>query len=139
MMDYYGSSKRSAELRSMDEFLFELPAVKQNADGTYSPNDIYISGDNAFSYFSALNDISESFIHKSSYLKLREISLSYPLLNTPKLGLTLSAFARNILLYSSVKGFDPEASQGTGNMSGGFERFSLPASSQFGFGCTVNF
>ena len=139
MMDYYGSSKRSADFRNMDQFLFELPAVKQNADGTYSPNDIYISGDDAFSYFSALNDISESFIHKSSYLKLREVSLSYPLLNTPKVGLTVSAFARNILLYSSVKGFDPEASQGTGNMSGGFERFSLPASSQFGFGCTVNF
>ncbi len=139
MMDYYGSSKRSADFRNMDQFLFELPAVKQNADGTYSPNDIYISGDDAFSYFSALNDISESFIHKSSYLKLREVSLSYPLLNTQKIGLTVSAFARNILLYSSVKGFDPEASQGTGNMSGGFERFSLPASSQFGFGCTVNF
>ena len=139
MMDYYGTSQRSADLRSMDQFLFELPAVKQNEDGTYSPNDIYISGSNAFAYINALNDISESFIHNSTYLKLREISLSYPIVEKPWLNITLSAFARNLLLYSSIKGFDPEASQGNNNMSGGFERFSLPGSSTYGFGLTFNF
>ena len=135
MMDYYGSSKRSADFRNMDKFLCEWPAVKE--DGT--PNDIYISGSDAFSYFNVLSDISESFIHKSSYLKLREISLSYPVVETPKLGITLSAFARNLLLWSSIKGFDPDASQGNNNMAGGFERFSLPGSSQFGMGLTLKF
>lgn len=135
MMDYYGSSQRSADFRNMDKFLCEWPAVKE--DGT--PNDIYISGSDAFYYFNVLSDISEAFIHKSSYLKLREISLSYPIVETPRLGVTLSAFARNILLWSSVKGFDPDASQGNNNMAGGFERFSLPGSSQFGFGLTFKF
>ena len=135
MMDYYGSSQRSADFRNMDKFLCEWPAVKE--DGT--PNDIYISGSDAFYYFNVLSDISESFIHKSSYLKLREISLSYPVVETPRLGVTLSAFARNILLWSSIKGFDPDASQGNNNMAGGFERFSLPGSSQFGFGLTFKF
>jgi TonB-linked SusC/RagA family outer membrane protein len=135
MMDYYGSSQRSADFRNMDKFLCEWPAVKE--DGT--PNDIYISGSDAFYYFNVLSDISEAFIHKSSYLKLREISLSYPVVETPRLGVTLSAFARNILLWSSVKGFDPDASQGNNNMAGGFERFSLPGSSQFGFGLTFKF
>ena len=135
MMDYYGSSKRSADFRNMDKFLCEWPAVKE--DG--SPNDIYISGSDAFYYFNVLSDISESYIHKSSYLKLREISLSYPVVETPRLGVTLSAFARNILLWSSIKGFDPDASQGNNNMAGGFERFSLPGSSQFGFGLTFKF
>lgn len=135
MMDYYGSSQRSADFRNMDKFLCEWPAVK--ADGT--PNDIYISGSDAFSYFNVLSDISEAFIHKSSYLKLREISLSYPVVDTPKLGVTLSAFARNLLLWSSVKGFDPDASQGNNNMAGGFERFSLPGSSTFGFGLSFKF
>ncbi len=135
MMDYYGSSQRSADFRNMDKFLCEWPAVKE--DGT--PNDIYISGSNAFSYFNVLSDISEAFIHKSSYVKLREIALSYPIVETPKLGITLSAFARNLLLWSSVKGFDPDASQGNNNMAGGFERFSLPGSSQFGMGLTFKF
>ena len=135
MMDYYGSSQRSADFRNMDKFLCEWPAVKE--DGT--PNDIYISGSDAFYYFNVLSDISEAFIHKSSYLKLREIALSYPIVETPKLGITLSAFARNLLLWSSVKGFDPDASQGNNNMAGGFERFSLPGSSQFGMGLTFKF
>lgn len=135
MMDYYGSSQRSADFRNMDKFLCEWPAVKE--DGT--PNDIYIAGSDAFSYFNVLSDISESFIHKSSYVKLREIALSYPIVETPKLGITLSAFARNLLLWSSVKGFDPDASQGNNNMAGGFERFSLPGSSQFGMGLTFKF
>ena len=139
MMDYYGSSQRSADYRNMDQFLFELPAVKENGDGTYSPNDIYISGSDAFGYFNALNNIAESFIHSSTYLKLREISLSYPIVNKPWLNITASAFARNLLLYSSIKGFDPEATQGNNNMAGGFERFSLPGSSTFGFGLTFNF
>ena len=135
MMDYYGSSQRSADFRNMDKFLCEWPAVKE--DGT--PNDIYISGSDAFYYFNVLSDISEAFIHKSSYLKLREISLSYPIVETPRLGVTLSAFARNLLLWSSIKGFDPDASQGNNNMAGGFERFSLPGSSSFGFGLTFKF
>jgi hypothetical protein len=135
MMDYYGSSQRSADFRNMDQFLCEWPAVKE--DGT--PNDIYISGSDAFYYFNVLSDISEAFIHKSSYLKLREISLSYPVVETPKFGVTLSAFARNLLLWSTIKGFDPDASQGNNNMAGGFERFSLPGSSSFGMGLTLKF
>ncbi len=139
MMDYYGTSQRSADFRNKGQFLFELPAVKQNEDGSYSPNDIYISSDDALFYFNAMNNISESFVHKSSYLKLREVSLSYPIVEKPWLNITLSAFARNVLLWSAIKGFDPEASQGNNNMAGGFERFSLPGSSTYGFGLTFNF
>ena len=141
MMDYYGTSKRSGEYRKMDQFLFdeEPGAVKRTADGGYAPNDIYISGDNAQAYFSRLNDISESFIHDASYLKLREVSLSYPFAIGKRLTLTASAFARNILLWTSIKGFDPEASQGNNNMSGAFERFSLPGASSYGFGLTFKF
>ena len=53
--------------------------------------------------------------------------------------LTASAFARNIILWSKLKGFDPEASQGNNNMGGGFERFSLPGASSYGFGLTLKF
>jgi hypothetical protein len=57
----------------------------------------------------------------------------------PKVGVSLSAFARNILLWSELDNFDPEASQGTGNMTGGFERFSMPQTKSFGFGIEVKF
>lgn len=48
-------------------------------------------------------------------------------------------FARNILVWSEMKGFDPEASQGNDNMGGAFERFSLPGTASYGFGFNVKF
>ena len=140
MMDYYGTSKRSGEYRKMEKFLFdeEPNAVKRVGDG-YAPNDIYIAGSDARAYFSRLNDISESFIHDTSFIKLRDVTVSYPFSIANKLTLTASAFARNIILWSALKGFDPEASQGNTNMGGGFERFSLPGASSYGFGVTLKF
>ena len=140
MMDYYGTSKRSGEYRKKDQFLFdeEKGAVKRVGDG-FAPNDIYISGDDAYYYYERLNDISESFIHDSSFLKLRDITVSYPFSISKKVTLTASAFARNVLLWTAIKGFDPEASQGNNNMSGAFERFSLPGATSFGLGFTFKF
>ena len=142
--DYYGVTQHSVDLRNSDEFLFEWPADKivgQDNDGNniYAPNDIMISGKDAQGYLSYINNISEAAIFDASYLKLREISLSYRFVDRPKFGLSANVFARNILLWSGHKGFDPESSQGNNNMSGGFERFSLPASSSFGAGLTFNF
>ncbi len=145
MLDYYGVSKYSGDLRSSEEFLFPEEAVKvvqRDADGNptaYAPNDIKIKGSDAQAYFNALNNISESFILESSFLKLREIAVSYPVFQKNNITLNANVFARNILLWSAIKGFDPEASQGNNNMSGAFERFSLPSTSSYGFGFNVKF
>ena len=139
-LDYYGVTQKSADYRKKDFFYFNKPAVKQLADGTYAPNDIKISGDNAYDYFDRLSTISEAGVYSSSFLKLREIALSYPVLDKSYLGVTVNVFARNILLWSEMdNGVDPESSQGNNNMAGGFERFSLPGTSSYGFGITVKF
>lgn len=145
MMDYYGISQRSADYRNMDSFMFDYePSVKivgTNADGSdkYAKNDIKIPGEYAQDYFSVLNDISKVFVNDASYLKLREVSASYPVVNAKWGSVSLNLFARNLLLWSAIKGFDPEASQGNNNMTGGFERFSLPGTSSFGGGLTFKF
>ena len=140
VLDYYGVTQRSLELRESTGFLFEKPAVKQNADGSYSPNDIMISGmQGAFNYLSTMSDISEAGIYDNGFLKLREISLSYPVVEKPWLNIRANLFARNLILWSALKGLDPEATQGNTNMSGAFERFSLPGTSSFGFGLTFKF
>ena len=138
-IDYYGVTQRTADFRNKDQFLFEEKAVKQNADGTYSPNDIYIKGSDAYYYFDALNTVDEASVYDNSFIKLREITLSYPVFNKPWLSITASVFARNIILWSELKGIDPEVSQGNNNMSGSFERFSLPGTSSYGLGVTVKF
>jgi hypothetical protein len=38
-----------------------------------------------------------------------------------------------------MDGLDPEATQGNNNMSGAFERFSLPGAASYGFGINLNF
>ena len=144
LLDYYGVSQRSADFRNKESFLFEHDAVKvtgTDAQGnpTYAPNDIMLSGSDAQTYFSAMNDVTESMIKENSFIKLREVALSYPVLECKHFSLTLNAFARNIILWSTIKGFDPESSQGNTNMSGGFERFSLPGASSYGFGIGIKF
>ena len=143
-LDFYGVTQKSADYRKRD-FLFEKPAVKvtgtdANGNPTYAKNDIMISGDNAFNYFDALSSISEAGVYNSSFIKLREIALSYPVFSKKWLNVNVNVFARNILLWSEAKnGIDPESSQGNNNMSGAFERFSLPGTSSYGFGLTVKF
>jgi len=145
MMEYYGTALTSQEYREKESFVFDWePAVKitgYDASGnpTYAPNDIAIDGKYAQSFFSTMNDISACFVRDASYLKLREVSLSYPIVKAKWGTITASAFARNVLLWTAIRGFDPEASQGNNNMGGGFERFSLPGTSSFGGGLKFNF
>ncbi|WP_398453578.1 SusC/RagA family TonB-linked outer membrane protein [Sphingobacterium thalpophilum] len=146
-LDLYGVTQRSADLRSGDAFLFELPAVK--ADG--SVNDILINptpvydengkqiGADASAYLNALGSISEAGVRGTSFVKLREIAVGYPVYQNSKIKVDVNAFARNIILWSELKGYDPEVSQGNTNMSGAFERFSLPGTSSYGLGVNVKF
>jgi len=144
MLDYYGVSQYSADLRNSDTFMFIEDAVKvtgTDSEGkpTYATNDIEIESKNAFAYLNAMNNISESFVIDNSYVKLREIALSYPIMDKGNVRLSANVFARNLILWSAIKGFDPEASQGNNNMSGAFERFSLPNTSSYGIGFNVKF
>jgi len=128
LLDLYGVSKRTLG-REQD---MVVDGVKE--DGT--KNDIPVSKQD---YFIGVNNIDESSIYDSSFLKLRELSLSYPVYKASWLEVTVNAFARNILLWTELPNIDPESSQGNNNMGGAFERFSLPQTSSYGFGVNVKF
>jgi TonB-linked SusC/RagA family outer membrane protein len=145
LLDNYGVSQKTADYRKKESFLFDGDAVKVTAtdsDGNptaYAPNDIEISGANAQTYFSALNNITESMIAENSFIKLRELAISYPVWKKNDFSISLNAFARNIILWSTLDGMDPEATQGNTNMAGSFERFSLPGTTSYGFGINIKF
>ena len=139
ILDFYGVTQKSADYRSEGEFKFHLPAVKETSPGVYEENDIMIPASSAYTYFNTLNGISESSIFGTSFVKLREVALGYPVYSTSKIKVDVNAFARNIIIWSELKGFDPEVSQGNTNMSGAFERFSLPGTSSYGFGINIKF
>ncbi|SEG04573.1 SusC/RagA family TonB-linked outer membrane protein [Parabacteroides chinchillae] len=133
LLDYFGMSK-ATEGRDTESFIVD--GVK--ADG--SKNDIEIKGASAWqNYFQSINNIDEASIYNSSFLKLREIALSYPVLEKKWMSITVNVFARNILLWSEFPNFDPESSQGNNNMTGAFERYSMPQTSSYGFGMNVKF
>ncbi len=140
LLGYYGASQESVNLREQDTFVYGNNSVKELADGTYAKNDIEIAGSDAQAYYSRLTNISEASIYDNSFIKLREIALSYPVLKSPSLNIDVNIFARNLLLWTEFdSGLDPEASQGNTNMSGAFERFSLPGSSSYGMGVSLKF
>ena len=65
------------------------------------------------------------------------MTLTYDLPKFAGIDLSIFAFARNILIWAKMPDLDPENSQGNGNMSGYFERFSVPSSSSFGGGLKI--
>lgn len=136
--DMYGVSAKTEDRTST--FVYD----GYKSDGT--KNDIVRGGANdpdAYEvlYADVLGNISEAAIYGNSFVKLREVAVKYSLPSNiiPKVNVSLSAFARNLLLWSELDNFDPESSQGTGNMTGGFERFSMPQTKSFGFGVEVKF
>ena len=119
---------------------FTYPGFK--SDG--KANDIVRGGESdhtAYYYYYAntLGNIDEAFVFNNSFVKLRELSLSYRLPKLDIFNITVSAFARNLLLWTNLPNFDPEASQGNNNMGGAFERFTTPQATSMGMGLNIVF
>jgi TonB-linked SusC/RagA family outer membrane protein len=119
---------------------FIYPGFKENGQ----PNDIQRGGQGDLKayydlYSNTLGNINEAYIFDNSFVKMRELTLSYVLPKFKGVQLKVSGFARNILLWTELPNFDPEATQGNNNMSGAFERFTVPATKNFGFGLNLEF
>lgn len=141
LMDLYGASERTEDRTT--PFIWD----GYKSDGT--KNDIQRGGpDDIWAYPDLYNDvlaeIDEAHIYKTSFVKMREIMLSFQLpksiVSKLKLrALSVNFFARNILIWTSLPNFDPETSQGQGNMQGGMDYMSLPQSKSFGAGLNLTF
>ena len=89
------------------------------------------------------NTVDAQNIFDASYVKLRDVSLSYDLpksLIGPFKGITVAGFGRNLLAWGLAwKGMDPEmASYGSGNVQG-IEGGSLPSTRTYGVNVQVKF
>ena len=132
LLDFYGVSKKSGDREGTTIF------DGYKADGT--KNDVGVTGISGHQgLYTALNNIDESSIYDNGFIKMRELSLSYPVLKKSAIEVNVNVFARNILIWSEMDNIDPESTQGNNNMTGAFERFSLPATSSYGLGLNVKF
>lgn len=130
VMNYFGASKESIPYH-------EGKMVAEGIDmATGKPNTVEVDKQD---YFFAYNDITEAGVYDRSFIKLRDITLTYKLPRIWKLDIDIFAFGRDILVWAKMPNFDPEASQGNNNMSGYFERFSVPNTTSFGGGLKITF
>ncbi len=90
-------------------------------------------------YYQAYYNVTEAGIYDTSFFKLRDLTLTYDLPKICGIDISVYGFARNILIWAKLPNFDPESSQGNGNMSGYFERFSVPATKSIGGGLKITF
>jgi len=148
-MDLYGTSAATEDRETPYVFNkangFRWDGYK--ADGT--PTDIERGGvEDFYAYPDLYNDvfgnISEANTYETSFIKLREIVLSFyfpeKVIKPLRLqGLSLNLYSRNILLWTTLPNFDPETSQGQGNMQGGMDYMSLPQTTSVGLGLNITF
>jgi len=115
-------------------------SVRLAADGvTYIENDIPIdmNSTNAY-YYHTQNKISNRLrVYDRSYMKLREVTLSYSLPksifgNLPIGGIDISLVGRNLLMWTPAENnvIDPETSSFGNDLSGDFGEFRTPPSAR---------
>ncbi len=113
-----------------------LPGVQE--DG--SPNDVRVSGGN-YRVFGWSKNPNKKFIFDASYVKLREVVLTYSvpkakLAKTPIVGASFSLVGSNLWIFSKeLPHADPEATQSSGNVQG-WQSGVMPTTQNIGL--TVN-
>lgn len=121
-----------------------LPGVIDNGDGTYSPNNIQITGQNYWS--SGFGNVGggEFTVFDATTLRLREVTIGYDignqLLKTKAIkNIRVTIYGRNLYYYAPNSPIDPEVNtQGAGNIRG-LELQSAPNTRNFGISLRAAF
>jgi len=108
-------------------------------------NHTYVNPELYWDQFSEwTNEIHEPFVYDASFVKLRELILTYdfPLKWISKLKMkkaSLSVYCRNLwIIYKAVPNIDPETFHTNGNGQG-YELYSYPNKRSIGFSLNLNF
>ncbi|SIQ50662.1 SusC/RagA family TonB-linked outer membrane protein [Pontibacter lucknowensis] len=150
----YAGNTRLLKLYGMAEITEdrESPYVYPGVKGFLDTNgDLVVEGDNDIEivrgqnfWSSAMDAIDESNVYSTSFVRLREVALSYSL-PTSLLERTFIRNAsivltgRNLFLITDYPNFDPETSVGGGTNFQGLEYVTLPQARSFGAGLRLTF
>lgn len=138
-----GYSKGSSAWKPTGGFV--APGVIEETDAsgnkTYRPNDIIINPEDY--WMSVSRNAPGMFVYDNSYVKCREITLSYnfpaALVKKYVKGLSISFVARNpFIVWKNIPNIDPDSNYN--NTTGmGLEYGSLPSRKSYGFNINVKF
>lgn len=117
--------------------------VDENDNPIYVENDIPVVKDQAY-YQNFYSSNTELFVEDASFVKLRELSLSYSLPSklldkTPFTAVNLSAIGRNLYINSNFTYWDPEGSLGGNGNGQGFYHSVTPGTRSVTFGVNLSF
>lgn len=120
---------------------FIAPGVIDNGDGTYRENDIYVNPEDY--WMSVSRNAPGMFIYDNSYVKCRELTLTYRLpekiLGKWIHAMDVSFVARNpFIVWKNIPNIDPDSNYN--NTTGmGLEYGSLPSRKSYGINLNVKF
>ena len=95
-------------------------------------------------YYKGFTNVDEQFIYDASFIKLREVKLSYSLPSNwiKQIGFqsgSVSLVGRNLwIIHKNVPNIDPETAFNTGNAQGS-ENLTLPSVRNLGFNINLKF
>ena len=119
--------------------------VQQNADGTFSANTVKATdvGNYYATYYQRYNTFSN--LYSASYIKLREVTISY---NLPKKAIhkiaaqeiSVGIFGRDLFCWSKFPGYDPEISSlASSTVIPGLELQQFPSTRSMGLNIKARF
>lgn len=163
-LNYFGTSLISATREVKDGKIGQIPLVNapstinrgdsilvdgvvfNPSTGQYEPNKVKVAADQDWYRYieSGFFGPASQFVQDGSWIRLREVYLSYPLnnLNIKHVNnIEFSFTARNVFVYApNFTGIDPETSlTGAGNNANGLAYFNLPNTRSFIFGVKMSF
>lgn len=129
-----------------EDYIF--PGVRNEGteeNPVYVENDVPIKRDR--SYYSSLGGLaglSEMVVEDGSWIRLREVRLSYTMPakffeNLPVSGLNLGLSGRNLFLITPYSGIDPETNLSGASNSLGRDYFNMPNTKSYEISLQVNF
>ncbi|WP_345071183.1 SusC/RagA family TonB-linked outer membrane protein [Hymenobacter fastidiosus] len=141
-----GKNDKGNETRSdvADGGGVKFPGVK--ADGT--PNNVYAdnTGDSGHTAYGISSNPAAAFVYDASFVKLRELTLSYSLPQSimSKVGAVkgaeISLVGRNLFIFNnSLPGADPEEALSSGNLGQGYSSGAYPSVRTLGANLRLSF
>ncbi|WP_040669987.1 hypothetical protein [Nitritalea halalkaliphila] len=113
-------------------------------DGNVNNIPVIIDDVNYYNNTRGNRDIAERFIEDGSWVRLRDVTLSYSvpnnIVNKMKMrNLNIGIYGRNLLLFTAYRGVDPETNLGGPNTSMGVDAFGTPNTRSVGLNITAGF
>ncbi|PQJ31000.1 SusC/RagA family TonB-linked outer membrane protein [Nonlabens arenilitoris] len=144
IIDYFGTSDRTLAREDSRVFQGTVAATGQPNTQSVALYDTTISENNNFWRRYGFGGLSESNIYDGSWVRLREVTLSYSLPSSLLSktfidNASISVYGRNLWLSTDYPGVDPETNLAGDSNGIGLDYFNQPNTKSYGVNLRLNF